>query len=152
MSHSLYITGIQYWKTEGELRALLEKHQDRVQMLGFLEENELVAVYQLADLYLFPSLYEGFGLPILEAQTKNTPVITSDRGSMKEVAGDSAYLVNPYAVEEIQQGITTLAHDKTLKSDFIERGKENIKRYSWERMADVIFKRIVTHDTVKNRT
>lgn len=132
--YSLCITGSRQWNFSGFDG--LDIDNDRVKIIGFVSEKELVSLYNLADIYLFPSLYEGFGLPILEAQACGCPVITSEISSCPEVAGDAAIIVNPYSVDEIAESIVKLHKNKELQQDLITKGFENIKRYSWKKTSE----------------
>ncbi|MFZ2538174.1 MAG: glycosyltransferase family 1 protein [Oscillospiraceae bacterium] len=100
---------------------------------GFADTEDLPHLYSEADVFVFPSLYEGFGMPILEAQACGTPVVTSNVSSMPEVAGDSASLVNPNDVNDIANGIYSILSNEKLKEDLIRKGFDNIKRFSWEK-------------------
>lgn len=91
--------------------------------------------YQEADVLLFPSTYEGFGMPILEAQLTGRPVITSDYSAMREVAGDSACLVNPFSVESIRQGVLKVIQEDEYRKELVEKGTENVKRFSAHNVA-----------------
>ncbi len=93
-----------------------------------------------AGIFLFPSFYEGFGLPILEAQIAGIPVVTSNISSMPEIAGSSAILVDPNKPEEIAEAAFKLISDEILKNDIIKRGFENVKRFSWEKCSEEISK------------
>ena len=95
-----------------------------------LSRYEVLEQYRLADVVLFVSTYEGFGLPILEANAVGRPVITSNRGSMIEIGGDSACLVDPDDVASISDGIDRVVFDKAYRSQLIESGLENVKRFS----------------------
>lgn len=118
----------------------LSKNDSSVIKIGYVEKKELVEILNLASMLLMPSHYEGFGLPILEAQACGVPVITGNISSMPEVStsprlrGASAVLVDPYSVEEIAQGMKKL-EDRKLKIEIIKKGFENIKRFSWEKTA-----------------
>lgn len=120
-----------------DYKEFLEKYANhpKVHILGFVETEELVAIYNLASVVLLPSFYEGFGLPILEAQVCGTVIITSNVSSMSEIAGDGAILVNPYKVEEIKNAIGRIIRDKKLRDELIRKGFENVKRFSWEKTA-----------------
>ena len=100
-----------------------------------LSRQEVYDFYRTGDMLCFPSTYEGFGLPIIEAQTFNVPVLTSNLGAMKEVAGDSAYLVDPFNKNEIRSGVIKLSKDTRLKNQLIEKGKQNINRFHPEKIA-----------------
>jgi len=99
---------------------------------GKISKKDVIALYSGAELLLYPSLYEGFGLPILEAFTIGTPVITSNLGSMKEVAGKGAYLVDPYNVDKISKAIEDVLKDR---KKYIGLGSEEVKKFSWEKTA-----------------
>lgn len=106
----------------------------RVQFLGYVPDEKLPALYSRAIALVFPSLFEGFGLPILEAQAMGCPVITSNISSMPEVAGKGAIFVDPYSVENIKDGMVKIMNQE-LRSRLMELGKENVKRFSWEKCA-----------------
>ena len=106
----------------------------KVHILGFVREEEIISLMNAADALLFASYYEGFGLPILEAQSCGTPVITSNNSSTKEVAGNAALLVNPEKVEEIAKAINDVSNQK-LRKDLIEKGFNNLDNFSWEKTA-----------------
>ena len=111
-----------------------------IKTLGFIEENDLVSIINLAEIVLLPSLYEGFGLPILEAQACGVPVVTSKASSMPEVAGEGAILINPESVEEIKNAIDVLNSDSAKRKDLIKKGFENVAKFSWEKTAKETFK------------
>ncbi len=134
--HSLYFTAADSWRDDAVFR-VIEEHglRDRVRRLGYLDDGELAAMYNLADAYLYPSLYEGFGLPILEAQACGCPVVTSTAASCPEVAGEAALIVDPYRVEEIAGAMLRLARDGNLRKRLIVKGLENCRRFSWRKAA-----------------
>ena len=101
--------------------------------------NEVVLLYRQADLLCFPSTYEGFGLPILEAQATGRAVVTSDLGAMKEVAGDSACLVDPFDEISIRNGILRVIHDFEYRENLIRKGLDNVKKYTIESIAQHYF-------------
>lgn len=98
--------------------------------LGFVSEDELVMLYNTADLLIMPSFYEGFGLPVLEAMSCGCPVITTKEGSLPEVAGSAAYYVNPYSIDSIAEGINNLVSDKQLLDEFRKRGVKQSKKFT----------------------
>ena len=106
----------------------LDKH---VRFLGFQPMETLAAFYRLARVFVFPSLYEGFGLPPLEAMACGTPVVTSNVSSLPEVAGGAALLVDPYDPEAIAAGICQALTDEPLRADLIARGLERARSFSW---------------------
>ncbi len=109
---------------------LIQKYQLSVENLVHVPYDQIIDAYVRCDLLCFPSFFEGFGVPIIEAQAIGRPVITSNLGAMKEVAGDSALLVNPNSVDEIQQAIDTIYTDDQLRNQLIEKGFENAKHFN----------------------
>jgi glycosyltransferase involved in cell wall biosynthesis len=106
---------------------------------GFVSEDDLVALYNAAELLLYPSLYEGFGLPVLEAMICGTPVITSPCGSIPEIAGDAAVMVDPHNVEEIAAAMNRVLEDKVLYDNLVAKGKAQAELFSWQRAAEKTF-------------
>jgi glycosyltransferase involved in cell wall biosynthesis len=104
-----------------------------VRFFGFVPHQTLAALYRMATLFAFPSLYEGFGLPPLEAMACGTPVVTSRISSLPEVVGDGALLVDPYSEEEIAQAIARVLDDEDLRQRLVERGLARARGFSWER-------------------
>ena len=115
----------------------VQKHrlEDQVKFLGLLSDEELPMLYSSAVCLLFPSRYEGFGLPILEAMACGCPVITSNFGSMAEVAGDAGILVDPNSAEAIADGITSLLADSALRDRMVVQGHARVKQFSWRTAA-----------------
>jgi glycosyltransferase involved in cell wall biosynthesis len=108
---------------------------NRVHFLGYVSEAELPALYQGAQAFCFPSLFEGFGLPVLEAQAYGVPVMTANNSSLPEIAGDAALLVDPTDVDAIAEAMLRLTQDEALRQRLIAAGQENVKRFSWEKAA-----------------
>jgi glycosyltransferase involved in cell wall biosynthesis len=111
-------------------RLKLHRH---VRFLGYLPDETLAVLYRLAAVFVFPSLYEGFGLPPLEAMASGTPVVTSNTSSLPEVAGDAAVLVDPYDVGSIVDGIERVLTDQTLADELRRKGPLRAREFSWER-------------------
>jgi len=105
--------------------------QNDVRFLGFVPIEVLRIFYDVAKLFVFPSLYEGFGLPPLEAMAHGTPVVTSNTSSLPEVAGNAALLVNPENVFEIRRAMQKALLDATLRERMKERGYAQAQRFSW---------------------
>jgi glycosyltransferase involved in cell wall biosynthesis len=116
------------------LRRAVHRHQlhNYVRFLGYLPEDTLAVMYRLAGVFVFPSLYEGFGLPPLEAMASGTPVVTSNVSSLPEVAGDAAMLVDPYSAEAIADGMYRVLTDNDVRSELRRRGPERAQQFSWE--------------------
>jgi glycosyltransferase involved in cell wall biosynthesis len=104
---------------------------DRVQFTGFIQDQDLPAYYRGAVALMFPSLYEGFGLPPIEAMACGIPVLTANVTSLPEVVGDAALLVNPYEVAEIAAGIVRIVNDGDLRSKLIDRGLKQAQKHRW---------------------
>lgn len=129
------IAGSKGWLSDG-IYQLPKKLgiENQVKFLGYVADKDLPALYSGAKALLFPSLFEGFGLPILEAQACGCPVITSNISSMPEVAGRGAILVDPYNIEDIVKGMKRVK-GKGEREKLIEQGFKNVKRFSWEKSA-----------------
>lgn len=132
----LVIAGSSGWLEKGWRQAIARSSVTQmIQRVGFVEQSDKLALFSLADLLVFPSFYEGFGFPPLEAMSVGTPVITSSISSLPEVVGDAALLVNPYNIEEIATAIEQLQTDADLRSTFIKRGWQRVQRFSWDQAA-----------------
>jgi glycosyltransferase involved in cell wall biosynthesis len=107
----------------------------RVKEVGYVSTEELVELYRRAAIFAYPSLSEGFGLPVLEAMACGAPVLTSNRSSLPEVAGDAAVLVDPDDPADIALGLERMLSDRGLRSGMIEKGFDNVRRFSWDRCA-----------------
>jgi len=117
------------------LRRAVHRHKlhKQVRFLGYVGDDQLAILYRLASVFVFPSLYEGFGLPPLEAMASGTPVVTSNVSSLPEVVGDAAVLVNPYDVDAIVDGLRRVLTDPVLAADMRRKGIERAREFSWER-------------------
>jgi glycosyltransferase involved in cell wall biosynthesis len=111
-----------------------------VQLTGYLPNTELPAIYSLCTIFLYPSLRESFGIPMLEAMSCGVPVITSNTSSMPEVGGDAALYIDPFKPEEITAAIRRMLGDKPLRDRLISAGFENARKYTWESMAENVLK------------
>jgi glycosyltransferase involved in cell wall biosynthesis len=109
--------------------------KDNIEFKGYVNDAELIENYRKAKCFVLPSLYEGFGLPILEAMSQGCPVITSNISSIPEVAGDAAILVDPNNVKMLSEKIKEVITNDTLEKKLIQLGYENVKRFNWETCA-----------------
>src|SRR5262249_57580978 len=108
---------------------------DDVARPGVVPEGALPGLFAGAEAFLYPTLYEGFGLPVAEAMACGTPVLTSSTSALQEIAGGYAYLVDPMDVDAIARGIGDLATDPTRRAEFAELGRRRAADFSWERAA-----------------
>jgi Glycosyltransferase len=108
--------------------------------LSYLSDELVALFYSQADVFVYPSHYEGFGLPVLEAMTLGAPVITSNTSSLPEVAGDAALLVDPNEPTQLAEAILKVISDCQLRRKLIHKGQERAKLYSWERTAQETLK------------
>lgn len=130
------IAGGSGWLEDEMYRSIRESAlEDRVHILGFVPDEDLPALYSGARALLAVSLYEGFGLPVLEAMACGTPVITSDLSSLPEVAGDAGLLVNPLDTEAISAAMMRLLTDSAFRQRLAAAGIEHVKRFSWAKSA-----------------
>ena len=136
MPYSLILAGAPSWNDkEIHERAATSPLKDKIKFIGYVDAEEKPGLYSLAELFVYPSFYEGFGFPVLEAMACGTPVITSNRSSLPEITNQSAYLINPNRPAEIANAIIKLVKDENLKEHFIKLGLEQAKKFSWETAA-----------------
>lgn len=134
--YKLVIAGQEGWKSADITRALESSpYRDDILRIGPVGEQEKIALYNLASVFVYPSLYEGFGFPVLEAMGCGTPVIASDTASLPEVSGKGAILVNPIKPREIASAIREVVEDETLSQMMRDLGTKNAARFSWEAAA-----------------
>jgi glycosyltransferase involved in cell wall biosynthesis len=112
-----------------------EEPEENVRYLGYVADELLPALYSAASVFVYPSVFEGFGLPVLEAMACGTPVVTSDAASLPEVAGDAAELVDPYSIEGIAEGIHRLLTDTDRGNALRRKGLQRAQNFTWERTA-----------------
>ncbi len=128
----LVIAGGRGWLDE-TLYAQIEtpELQERVRFIGFVADEDLPALYSAASVFAYPSLYEGFGLPPLEAMACGVPVVASDAASLPEVVGEAGLLVDPYDVDALAEALARVLDDETLRRTLIAKGHEQARRFSW---------------------
>jgi glycosyltransferase involved in cell wall biosynthesis len=136
--YQLVIAGNRWYQGEAaELKARSLGLNGRVKFLGYVPRSELPALFSGATAFVYPSLLEGFGLPILESMACGTPVITSNNSSMKEIAHDAAILINPADVREMTESLVRLAEDRSLREDLSRRGLNRAAEFSWAKTAQL---------------
>ncbi|GCF08547.1 glycosyltransferase family 4 protein [Dictyobacter arantiisoli] len=126
-------TGWLYEETQQLVREL--KLEQKVRFLGRVTDHELITLYSMADVFAFPSFFEGFGIPPLEAMACGAPVITSNTSSLPEVVGDAALQIDPHNVDELAHAITRILQDEPLREDLRRKGYQRVQQYTWEQAA-----------------
>lgn len=133
----LVIVGSRKWKfTEFDEKINQNPFRDNIKILNFVSDDDLACLYWATELFVYPSIYEGFGLPIVEAMTCQAPVLTSNCSSMPEVGGDAAYYVDPWKQDEIEAGILEIVYNQSLKTQMREKGLVQAQKFSWRRTAE----------------
>jgi glycosyltransferase involved in cell wall biosynthesis len=132
--HELVLVGARGWEEE-ETLAAVQRHAGSVRTLGYVEDDDLRALYRGATVFAYPSLGEGFGLPVLEAMTAGVPVLTSNRSSLPEVAGGAARLVDPEDTGAIRDGLAALLGDPAERDRRAAAGRERARAFSWDATA-----------------
>ena len=143
--YSLVLAGFQGWENR-EIMELIEKNKMYIHYLGYVSDEELAKIYNLASLFVYPSFYEGFGLPPLEAMACGTPVITSNVSSLPEVGGDAVIYCDPYEINHIKEKIALVLHDKNLQKEMIAKGLNRAKEFTWEKSGEKhieVFKKVM---------
>lgn len=137
IEHQLVLIGQKGWRYEQIFAAIEDSPWvSQVHHLNYLSDELVALFYSKADAFVYPSYYEGFGLPVLEAMTLGAPVITSNSSSLPEVAGDAALLVDPNDTTSLADAILKVISDRQFRSQLVQKGKERAKLFSWERTAN----------------
>ena len=139
----MYLVMLDY--EQNELEKLLAEIGDkelinRIVLTGYVINTDLPAIYNLCKVFLYPSLRESFGIPMLEAMRCGAPVITSNTSSMPEVSGGAAHIIDPFKPEEITEGIIKILSDDDYRNDLIEKGFRQSAKFSWKNMAKKVLK------------
>lgn len=137
--HSLLIVGGKGWQSK-KLQEKIAEHRDKIIHIEHCGPNELSALYRLAKVFVYPSLYEGFGLPPLEAMAAGCPVICSNAASLPEVCGDAAVFFDPKNPAELEQALGKVLADEKLCAELRQKGSEQAKKFSWRRTAELTLK------------
>lgn len=134
--YQLVIAGKKGWKYADIFKLVEDRGlNDRIRFIGYIGDEELPELYSAADLFVYPSLYEGFGLPPLEAMACGTPVIVSNRSSLPEVVGDAGILVDPEEIDDIAGAMERLLQKTSLREELSGRGLQQAGKFSWQRCA-----------------
>lgn len=151
--HDLVFVGGKRWKSK-EIFEYIEytNHDGRIKLLGHLPDSELVEIYNAADVFVFPSLYEGLGIPVVEAMACGTPVITSNTSSLPEVVGDAGVLIDPHDVDGLAKAIYEVLMNEDLRKEMIRKGLDRAKLFNRDRCVKEtlqIFKNICDNERNK---
>ena len=138
-NYKLVIAGSKGWLYNEIFEKDFEFKKDII-FTGFIKEEDKVYLYNLADIFVYPSFFEGFGLPPLEAMACEVPVVISNKSSLSEVVGDSGIMINPNNIDEIVFAIRAILENKELKNYLIEKGLKRVKKFKWEKKAREVLK------------
>ena len=136
LPHQLYLTGATGWNSSDVFERLKKPAYDFVHLLGKVDEADMPHIYALADFTVYVSLFEGFGLPVLEAMACGSPVLVSDQTSIPEVAGDAGLIVNAFSPDEIAQGLIALAGDEALRKKCRTAGLFQAQEFNWNKVIE----------------
>ncbi len=134
--HSLVIAGAPGWKNKKIFERIKKsKFSERIKILGFVPDEDKAGLYALAKLFVYPSFYEGFGFPVLEAMKAGVPVITSNCSSLPEIAGPAVYLIDPNRPNQIALAMNELINNEKLREWHIKKGHEQTQKFNWQNSA-----------------
>lgn len=136
LDHKLVLCGAKGWGFD-RLFEKIKDYQDRIIVTGFIQDQDLAPLYSGADFFVYPSLYEGFGLPPVEAMKCRVPVIVSDRSSLPEVVGDAGLYVDPTSLDDLVKQMTLLAKDANLRSQLSEKGYQQALTFNWKKSSQL---------------
>jgi glycosyltransferase involved in cell wall biosynthesis len=142
--HLLLLGGRFLWDNPEVTDAIrASAYQSDIRLLGYVPEGDLPGLMGAATALVYPSLHEGFGLPVLEAMSAEVPVLTSNTTALPEVAGDAALLVDPYSEDQIADGLVRLYRDPAFAQDLVQKGRLQREKFSWDTAADVLMERLL---------
>lgn len=147
----LVIAGEQGWKFDKDKALSGIKHSEAIHFCGFVADEDMPALYSSADLFVFPTLYEGFGIPVLEAQSCGVPVLTSNCSSLPEVAGEAAVFVDPLCEQSIASGMRQVLESAGLAEQLRAKGLHNAQRFSWQKSAERL-SQIIEQEITKRKS
>lgn len=137
LQNELVIAGEIGWKFSKEEVLKDIRFKDSIHFIGFVPDEDMPALYSAAKCFVFPTLYEGFGIPVIEAQKCGTPVLTSKQSSLPEVGGDGAVYVDAYDIQDIAEGMLQIMQ-KTDLTELVDKGYQNAEKYSWKKSAEML--------------
>lgn len=143
--YSLVLVGKRGWHDQDIVDAAAR--EEGIRWLSYMDDAALASLYARTAVVAYPSLYEGFGLPVLEAMQSGIPVLTSAEGSLREIAQDAALLVDPRDVHSIATGLQNVLEDQALRESLIQKGKQRAMHYSWKKTVDVLLHSLCTFET-----
>jgi glycosyltransferase involved in cell wall biosynthesis len=133
----LVIAGGKGWKSDNIYREWHKsKYREDIKFLGYIPKEEKVYLYNLASLFVYPSFYEGFGFPPLEAMASGLPVITGNTSSLPEITGNAGLMIDPYNTASLAQAMKLVLTDESLRQDLIKKGQERVREFNWEKTAE----------------
>jgi glycosyltransferase involved in cell wall biosynthesis len=141
LPHQLVLGGKPGWQTKpllSEISSLEPSTRGRVHLAGYIAEEDKAALLSGAEALVYPSLYEGFGFPLLEAQVCGTPVMAANSSSLPEISAGSALFVDPLDVDEISRAMRLIVEDSFLRQELVEKGYENARRFDWQKTAEKV--------------
>ena len=148
-NYKLVVVGKKMWWTKAiEQTFLTLNHQKDIVFTGRVNDDELYKITAAATALTYTPIFEGFGIPLVEAMNCGVPIITSNITSMPEVVGDAGLLVSPFSVDEISTAMTTIAANEKLRNELIQKGKIQSQKFSWQKTGDLLWASILS--TIKN--
>lgn len=139
--HNLVIVGNKAWLYSDVFKLIKDSNlTNEIIVTGYVPEEELPLLYNAAELFVYPSIFEGFGFPVLEAMACGVPVVTSNSSSLPEVAGDGALLINPLSVSDMAQAMHKILTDTNLREELKEKGLRQAERFTWNKTANDFLK------------
>lgn len=157
LPHRLVMVGPKGWGTDGKVRTTIHEHEitDRVCTPGFIPDIEMPTLYSMAEALIFPSYFEGFGLPVLEAMACGTPVIASETPALKEVAGEAALFIHPQNLPQLREAIENVLTNEPLRQKLIAAGKKRVAKFTWQAHAAAtleIYREVIAEDQARYAT
>jgi len=148
LEHKLVLVGKRSWRAQAEFAAMTRAVKAKELIVtGYVDRRDLPCVYQMADTFVFPSLYEGFGFPPLEAMACGVPVVTSACGALQETVKNAAYIIEPHNVQQIADAVVSISCDSKQRDRLIRAGFEQTKRFTWKKTAEAtltVYRDVIT--------